>query len=399
MPSALFVHDTWYATSPEGEFYAYGAFPYSLWQTRFLPHFERLHVIGRYTGFDEQARNLDRADGHNVTFTLLPNINAPLKRILQSRSIYRRIAAEVEKVDAVIVRGPAEFGMMAARAARRARKPVAVEMSGCAFDHTWYHGSIVGKLYAPIKYLRCRHMVKRADQVIYVTQNFLQTRYPTLGAADTASNVEIAPPERGVLQQRLKRIDQREDMLVFGMIGNLGNHLKGFDIALQALSEARDVLPPFSMRVLGQGDWQDWADIIQLYGLEERIALCGTVPGGSQVSAWLDDLDIYLHPSRHEGLPRAVIEAMSRGLPVLASDAGGTDELLDAQLIHRRGDAQTLARQLVTLADGHKLQKKAAKDNFDRAQYYTYEKLQPVRDRFWARFAGLASGKDEQQSR
>ena len=216
---AIFVHDTYYSRAPDGTVYAFGAFPYSLWQERFLPHFHALTVIAREKPYEAaHALSAMRSDGPGVSFTLLPNINTPLKRILEANEAMERINSEVGQADAVIVRGPSEFGMIAARAAKMVKltsinKPVAVEMSGCAFDHTWHHGSLMGKLYAPIKYLRARHMVKYADHVIYVTDKFLQSRYPARGKTACASNVEIEVLIPLLLEQRLKKYAKRAECL------------------------------------------------------------------------------------------------------------------------------------------------------------------------------------------
>lgn len=178
----LFCHGTYYSRAADGEIYAHGAFPYALWVRRVFPHFEKLTVIGRDKPFDPRlVKSLDVSSGDPVDHLLMSNINAPLKRLLAGGETFRRIKDQVANADAVIIRGPAEFGMMAAKAARTYGKPCAVEMSGCGFDNVWMHGSAMGKFYAPLKYIYTRNMVKCADQVIYVTEQFLQNRYPAQG--------------------------------------------------------------------------------------------------------------------------------------------------------------------------------------------------------------------------
>ena len=55
-----------------------------------------------------------------------------------------------------------------------------------------------------------------------------------------------------------------------------------------------------------------------------------------EVLQWMDTLDLYIQPSNTEGLPRSLIEAMSRGCPCVGSDAGGIPELLDPSCIFKK---------------------------------------------------------------
>lgn len=388
----LFCHDTYYTTTPDNDVVSYGAFPYSLWATRFLTRFDKLTVIGRKQEYDPLIDdNLELSSGPNTDFCLLDNFNTPIKRIFASGKQKSAIEEQVKQCDAVVIRGPVEFGMLAAKYARKHNKPYAVEMSGCAFDHTWYHGSKIGKVYAPIKYVRARHMVKNASAVTYVTKHFLQNRYPANSSAlkAYASNVEIKMPEQTVLENRKKRIEQTGSRTInIGMIGHITNYLKGLPIAIKALALIKEEVPDFKLMILGQGDPQKWQHLIQENNLEKNIEFCGTLPGGSEVLNWLDNIDIYIQPSFHEGLPRALIEAMSRACPALASTAGGTDELLQKEFIHCKGDHQTLAKQIKNLM-AREIQHDQASLNFQKAKEYTVENLQPRRDEFWNNFAEL----------
>ena len=64
---------------------------------------------------------------------------------------------------------------------------------------------------------------------------------------------------------------------------------------------------------------------------------------------WLDDMDLYIQPSLQEGLPRAVVEAMSRGLPALGAHTGGIPELLGEDCIFPRKGVDAIAELLTAL--------------------------------------------------
>jgi glycosyltransferase involved in cell wall biosynthesis len=74
-------------------------------------------------------------------------------------------------------------------------------------------------------------------------------------------------------------------------------------------------------------------DLAKAMQIQKLVRFVGLLPSGSRISNLLDRADFYISPSRQEGLPRSVIEAMARGLTCLASNVGGTNELLPARFL------------------------------------------------------------------
>jgi glycosyltransferase involved in cell wall biosynthesis len=142
---------------------------------------------------------------------------------------------------------------------------------------------------------------------------------------------------------------------------------------------------------LGPGDPRLWQAKASRLGLASRIEFCGVVPSGVEVLSWLDTVDIYLQPSFQEGLPRALIEAMSRGCPAIGSTAGGIPELLSADCLHRPGDADGLGRLIVAGITDRAWQRAQATRNFAVAQDYAKDRLDAQRGAFWAAFARHAA--------
>ena len=66
--------------------------------------------------------------------------------------------------------------------------------------------------------------------------------------------------------------------------------------------------------------------LIRAKGLDEVVHLAGYC---GDMSANLGRFDYYVHPAIAEGMPYAVVEAMAAGLPVVATDVGGTSELIE----------------------------------------------------------------------
>ncbi|WP_191907340.1 glycosyltransferase family 4 protein [Vibrio diabolicus] len=87
---------------------------------------------------------------------------------------------------------------------------------------------------------------------------------------------------------------------------------------------------------MGKGDPSRFDGLAKKHGVD--VSFDGFISEKNKILDWLDDIDIYIQPSFQEGLPRATIEAMSRGCIVASSNAGGLNELTLEQFIHSPGD-------------------------------------------------------------
>ena len=385
----LYCHDNVYLRK-RSDVYSAGQFSYSYWHP-YLEAFGSLCVLGRGRDVSEKedVSKLNKSNGNNVEIITYPNMNS-LKGLLKNREkIKQDIAAHVHNCDGVIIRAMSEIGWLAFCEAQKHGRPVAHEMSGCPWDNTWNHGSLAAKIYAPMRYLRARKVAASASHVLYVTRDFLPRRYPAKGEVAIASNVRLNKTPQTILKKRLEKIEgyNRNQVFRLGIIGALDHRLKGVHVALDALAKCRN--KNFELHLLGPGGIKAIEKQAEERGLVSRLIFHGVLPAGQPVYDWLDDIDLYMQPSFHEGLPRALIEAMSRGCPALGSMAGGIPELLPKDVLHKPGDAVKLAHDLDSFFNNQNSVKAHAQRNFEAAQHYTADKLVPIRKAFWSSFAQL----------
>ncbi|MGH3116364.1 MAG: glycosyltransferase family 4 protein [Gaiellales bacterium] len=128
------------------------------------------------------------------------------------------------------------------------------------------------------------------------------------------------------------------------------------DVGLLLKAMARPDLSNWQLRVIGEGP--ERPALLALrdeLGLEDRVALAGE---RSDVAAQLEAADAFVLPTRWEGLPYSILEAMASGLPVVASEVGGVPELVANGVtgwLVEPGDVTALAdavRALDKAADG-----------------------------------------------
>lgn len=144
----------------------------------------------------------------------------------------------------------------------------------------------------------------------------------------------FAPPssqaERESIFSMKKRLEICEDELVLGFSGEL-REKKGMQFLLEALSATRRKQKA-CLLIIGEVRAQQ-KPALQLYAAEfpednERIIITGHIAEPHMVAEHLRLCDVYLQPSLFEGMPNALLEAMSTERVCIASDAGGIPEIV-----------------------------------------------------------------------
>jgi glycosyltransferase involved in cell wall biosynthesis len=380
--SLLFVHDHRFYRGDSGQVYTSGSLPAEIWE-RYLAHFDSVRVVGRDGGALPAGAKYALSSRPGVAFDLIENVSYG-QYIVGSKRLRDRVRAAVRACDSVLVRLPSELGFIAAAECRRTAKPYAVEMVGCAWDAMRNHGSWSAWLYAPLFYQRTRRALRRAPLTLYVTTRWLQQRYPTDGNAYAASDVEISPMAEQALhsrQQRLERLREGRPPEL-GTVASLRIRSKGVQTALAALEVLRKEELDLRYRVLGPGDPAPWKALAERHGVADLVSFDGVRPAGAGVWQWLDAVDVHLQPSFQEGLPRATVEAMSRGAACIGSTCGGIPELLPAERLHRPGDVAGLVRCIRALAGDSAALSAASERDLAASRAFQPERLAAVRAEF-----------------
>lgn len=101
---------------------------------------------------------------------------------------------------------------------------------------------------------------------------------------------------------------------------------KGLDILLDALGSLKE--KPWTLDIVGDGPRQEKLQAqAEELGLTDRVKFLGWQNGAELVQRY-SEANLFVYPSRHEGMPNAVLEAMACGLPVLATHIAGNEELV-----------------------------------------------------------------------
>src|SRR5699024_751834 len=135
----------------------------------------------------------------------------------------------------IIARLPSSIGELAIRYAKKYNKPYLVEVVACPWDSLWNH-SIIGRIMAPYSYLKMKRSVRNATYAVYVTNSFLQRRYPNKGYMTNCSNVALKEYDEESLQKRINKINEmNNNKVIIGTTAAVNVKSKGQQYIIKAL--------------------------------------------------------------------------------------------------------------------------------------------------------------------
>ena len=324
-----------------------GAFPF--WQ-RYLDVFDHVRCIARTRDVARLEGEWQRADGPGVSFSPIADYVGPaefLKRVWRLREEVRR---SFQIGDAVVLRVPGNIGGLLFRRLRSLKDyPFGVEVVGDPYD-VLAPGAVEHPLRPFLRWQQTRQLMNHcanACAASYVTAHALQRRYPSPGFTVSASSIDLKD-EALAAEPRVFTPGASPLRLLF--VGSLEHFYKAPDILIQAFARCVQAGHDLTLRVVGDGKRRpDLEALAAQLNCRERIVFAGQMPSTAIIGE-LDRADLFVLPSRHEGLPRAMIEAMARGLPCIGSDVAGFPELLPSSAIVRSGDVGALASKLAAVA-------------------------------------------------
>ncbi len=222
--------------------------------------------------------------------------------------------------------------------------------------------------------------VRAASSVAYVTGETLQRRYPPGSAARAfaVSDINLTPEWFGVA-----RSTPRNDPPRLFLCGSLAQRYKGVDLLIDATASLRAAGVPVRAVVAGDGKFRgELEEQARRCGLADEVVFLGAI-SAEAIRDELDRADLFVMPSRTEGMPRALIEAMARGLPAVGSDVGGIVELLPSERRFAREDVAGFAAAIAALLANDQAYAAESRRNLALARNFAADVLAPRRAAFY----------------
>ncbi|PKM96278.1 MAG: glycosyl transferase [Firmicutes bacterium HGW-Firmicutes-1] len=370
----LFAHDIRVINS-EGIYYFDASYSIGVFE-RYFKYFDRITFLSRSTTKDDVKNTLTPILDDRIVFEGINNYNE-----LFYSETKKRIQQLIDSSDVVIIRLPSTMGRFVEKYARKSNKIIIVEMVGCVLGSLWNH-SWKGKIIAPYYFLKLRLLLLRASNTIYVTESFLQKRYPTRGKFIGCSDVDLGQIDNMILEKRIHKIKnmEKDHKIILGTIGAVYVKYKGQRYVLEAMAKLIKKGYNLEYQLVGGGSDEKLRRLAQKLGIIDHVIFKGSLKH-QDIFEWLDLIDIYIQPSDTEGLPRSIVEALSRACPVIGTNVGGIPELIEKNFIFKRKNTDDLGRVMINMINGNLIDRAIA--SFKRAKDFDKAILDQRRDLFY----------------
>ena len=180
----------------------------------------------------------------------------------------------------------------------------------------------------------------------------------------------------GLRQQMRSRLNLSAEHLVIGLVGRL-NPNKNPQLFLKAVVEMHQRHQDVRGVIIGDGSIRHELQLqAEKLGLAEVVTFTGNI---AEAASWLPGLDILCQTSRSEGMPNVLLEAGGCGIPVVATDVGGSHEIVvDNQtgLLFASEDLSALVTHLNHLINHPEIRQQMGQAASDRIQHcFTIEAM------------------------
>lgn len=316
----------------------------------------------------------DRVDGVDVHYPRYLNIPGKISHIFSTYSMCFPIKTDIDSVirsfnpNIIHAHTATPDGYFGLRLKNKYNLPLICSLRGSDINSYPY----VNKL----TYRLTKEVITKADQILSVS-DALRISAEEIAKPDRQIEVvyngcEIANPvSDNITSDKLRTqlgISKSEVAILF--VGRIEKD-KGIYELLDAFSTLKSKGHNLHLILLGNCVESDVkSKISSLTALKNKIHVIGEQPH-REVFNWLKSADLFVLPSYHEGLPNAILEAMSCGLPVVSTKIGGIPEIVEdgnTGILVNPKDSDALANAIDYLIKNDELARKMGKTGRDKVE-------------------------------
>lgn len=383
--SRLLVSSDNYCLKYEGEYY-FDYFGHIL-ARRYLSIFEKVRFALRTKEVYSQSdlKNYTKVENPSIEIAELPFFQGPKQYLPVYYKTQNAAAKAIERCDCAIFRLPSTVGFAVWKKVLKCKIPYAVELIFDCYDAIVSSDSFLLKTIWKRLHKWQIKASENAVGVACVTREYLQRHYYSKqpnAMSTNYSSIELLPNfyfhERSYPKHDRINIIHVANQVQF-------NGRKGHNELMEAVAKLIQKGKNVEVTFVG-GDYQNGISLLSDHskslGIDKIIRFTGFLDN-VKMREELIKADLAVLPTKAEGLPRVVIEAMAMGLPCVTSPVSGNPELINQEMLVDYSDVDGLVKAISNLIESPELYESESHTNFERSKEYCNEVLNLRRDAFY----------------
>jgi len=216
--------------------------------------------------------------------------------------------------------------------------------------------------------------MKNADSVIALTEDMRQAMRSVYDR-----NIAVIPNGINLKEHTEKRPVKEVECFSKNVlfVGRL-HPIKGVQYLLQAMKIVHEKMPDVKLILVGDGEERERLEsLTDSLEIQECVEFVGRVPH-ERVTDYMNQSDIFVLPSLSEGFPVTILEAMTCGLPIVATRVRGVLDIIENDINGYLVDSmnpEQIAWALQKILENEQLRENISSNNRDEAEKYSWDKV------------------------
>lgn len=367
-----------------GQYFASSIVEYDFYQ-RYLRVFDHVVLVCRCANENVlKSSRIPLGNDSRISVVYVPDFHGPVQYAREYIKVGHSLKNALKGIDAAVLRIPSTIALRVGELILSEKIPYAVEVVFDAQD-AWEGALGIERSLWKIIDRQMRTLCVNADGVSCVTEFSLQKHYYSQKHGSFVSHYSSISLPHSFYGGR-KEFPQAQPYV----LSHVSNQIqfdgrKGHNQVIEALSLLKkrgfNVVARFAGEDYNGGIEKlkklarklDVYEMIEFVGFLDRKGLDG----------FLSNADVFVMPTKAEGLPRVIIEALAKGLPVITTPVSGNPELIEKRFLVDYYDVERLAGSIGDLLIDCELYEKTSERNFNRSLEFELSILESRRDEFY----------------
>lgn len=353
---------------------------------RYLRVFEKIRLVARCIEENQIKSSRILLNEDTIEYVPVLDYHGPFEYMKSYISIGKSMNGIVKGCDAALLQLPCTLAMRASKQVLNAGIPYATEVVYDAEDGWKSETSLFRKLLWKRIDKNMRYICNNADGVACVTEFYLQRHYFSLKKGSFKSNYSSLALDKSFYSGA--RDYPRGHTLTIAHTANkiFYDWRKGHKETIEAVALLKKMGITANVRFAGAIVDKSPDRLKQLakdLGVENQVEFVGFL-NRSELDHFLSSADIFVLPTKAEGLPRVLIEAMAKGLPCVSTRVSGNFELISSDFLVDYDDVAGMAERLKNIITNKAVYEMESKSNFEKSLNYEASILQNRRDLYYS---------------